>query len=217
MTIEAVIFDLDGVLVSTDEYHYQGWKRLADEEGILFTREDNHRQRGVSRMASLEVLLEKAVTTYNDAQKKAMASRKNAYYCSLLETLQPSDVLPGARELLEELRAKAIRLAVGSSSGNTPLIMEKVDLTHYFDAVADGNDISRSKPDPEVFLLAAKRLALPFEACVVVEDAEAGVEAARRAGMRVYAIGPAARHPDVVSRSENLSGVRADAVLTAGK
>lgn len=189
--IEGVIFDLDGVLVSTDEFHYQGWARLAEDEGIPFTREDNHRQRGVSRMESLEVLLENGDRAYTDEEKLEMATRKNGYYVEFLQSLTPADTLPGAREILVALRDAGVKLAVGSSSRNTPLIMEKVDICGFFDAVADGNDITNSKPDPEVFLLAAERLGLAPEACVVVEDAEAGVEAAKRAGMRAVGVGPA--------------------------
>ena len=213
MNIKGVIFDLDGVLVTTDEFHYRGWAKLAREEGIPFTREDNHRQRGVSRMESLEVLLEKSDKEYSDEQKLEMATRKNSYYVTFLEDLTPADLLPGARAMLEGLRRKDIKLAVGSSSRNTPLIMAKVDLNRYFDAVADGNDISNSKPDPEVFLLAAERLGLKSEECLVVEDAEAGVEAARRAGMAVFAIGPAERHPDCVNRADGLDDVTPEKML----
>ena len=189
--IKGVIFDLDGVLVSTDEFHYKGWAKLAEDEGIPFTREDNHRQRGVSRMESLEVILEKSDKVYTDEQKLEMASRKNNYYVEYLQNLTPKDTLTGAREILEALRKAGIKLAVGSSSRNTPMIMDKVDICEFFDAVADGNDITNSKPHPEVFLLAAERLGLKPEECVVIEDAEAGVEAAKRAGMRVVGVGPA--------------------------
>jgi beta-phosphoglucomutase len=214
--MKGVIFDLDGVLVSTDEFHYRGWARLATEEGIPFTREDNHRQRGVSRMESLEILLKKSPKSYSGEQKLEMATRKNAYYVECLQNLTLADTLPGAREILVALRAAGIKLAVGSSSRNTPLIMEKTDLCRYFDAVADGNDITRSKPDPEVFLLAARRLGLPPEECVVVEDAEAGVEAARRAGMRVVGVGPAELGPCDL-RVRNIGELTADAqTLHAG-
>jgi beta-phosphoglucomutase len=189
MSIQGVIFDLDGVLVTTDEYHYLGWKRLAEELGIPFSREDNHRQRGVSRMESLEVILEKTTRTFSQIEKHDLAERKNRYYVELLQNLAPADALPGARDLLEELKRRGLLLAVGSSSRNTPLIMQKVDLCRYFDAVADGNDITRSKPDPEVFLLAAVRLGLDPASCVVVEDAEAGVAAAKAAGMRCIGVG----------------------------
>jgi beta-phosphoglucomutase len=189
MSIQGVIFDLDGVLVTTDEYHYLGWKRLAEELGIPFSREDNHRQRGVSRMESLEVILEKTTRTFSQTEKHELAERKNRYYVELLQNLAPADALTGARDLLEELKRRGLLLAVGSSSRNTPLIMQKVDLCRYFDAVADGNDITRSKPDPEVFLLAAVRLGLDPASCVVVEDAEAGVAAAKAAGMRCIGVG----------------------------
>jgi beta-phosphoglucomutase len=214
MSIQGVIFDLDGVLVSTDEYHYRGWKRLAGEQGIPFTREDNHRLRGVSRMESLEILLEKSEERYSEAEKAAMADRKNTYYVQFLQDLTPDDALPGARAMLEGLRKRGMKLAVGSSSRNTPLIMAKVDLDRYFDAVADGNDITNSKPDPEVFLIAAERLGLKPEACLVVEDAEAGVEAARRAGMAVFAIGPAERHPGCVNRADGLDEVTPERMLS---
>jgi beta-phosphoglucomutase len=189
MSIQGVIFDLDGVLVTTDEYHYLGWKRLAEELGIPFSREDNHRQRGVSRMESLEVILEKTTRTFSQTEKHELAERKNRYYVELLQNLAPADALTGARDLLEGLKRRGLLLAVGSSSRNTPLIMQKVDLCRYFDAVADGNDITRSKPDPEVFLLAAVRLGLDPASCVVVEDAEAGVAAAKAAGMRCIGVG----------------------------
>jgi len=210
--MKGVVFDLDGVLVSTDEFHYRGWARLAEEEGIPFTREDNHRQRGVSRMESLEILLGKSTRTYTEEEKLGMATRKNNYYVAYLQNLTPADTLPGAREILVALRAAGIKLAVGSSSRNTPLIMEKTDLSCYFDAVADGSDITRSKPDPEVFLLAAKRLGLKPQECVVVEDAEAGVEAARRAGMRVVGVGPAELGPCDL-RVRNIGELTADALL----
>ncbi len=214
MSIQGVIFDLDGVLVTTDEYHYRGWKRLAEEKGIPFTHEDNHRLRGVSRMESLEIILERATHAYSQAEKLEMAERKNRYYVELLQDLTPADTLPGARALLEGLRKRGMKLAVGSSSRNTPLIMAKVDLNRYFNAVADGNDITNSKPDPEVFLIAAERLGLRPEACLVVEDAEAGVEAARRAGMAVFAIGPAERHPGCVNRADGLDEVKAERMLS---
>ena len=205
--IRGVIFDLDGVLVTTDEFHYQGWARLAREEGIPFDRDINQRLRGVSRMDSLAIMLEKADRTYTEEEKLAMAERKNAYYRDSLKNLSPDDALPGAREMLKALRERGIKIGIGSSSKNTPLIMERVDLTKDVDAVADGNDIFRSKPDPEVFLLAAERLGLKPTECLVVEDASAGIEAGRRAGMAVFAIGPRERHPDVEHWADTLKDV----------
>jgi len=209
MNHQGVIFDLDGVLVTTDQYHYRGWKRLAEEEGIPFTREDNHRLRGVSRMESLEILLEKAGRVYSAVEKQELAERKNRYYVEFLQNLTPDDALPGARSLLEALKRRGFRLAVGSSSRNAPLIMKKVDLCGFFDAVADGNDITRSKPDPEVFLLAAERLGLKPAECVVVEDAEAGVVAARAAGMRCIGIGD----PALVGAAAKVVGSVAEITL----
>lgn len=186
---KAVIFDLDGVIVSTDEYHFQAWKAIADEEGIYFDQEINQGLRGVSRMESLEVLLRKSPRVYSAAEKERLAQRKNELYRQLLEQLTPADILGGVLTLLDSLKMHQIKMAIGSSSKNTPVILEKIGLTGFFDAVADGSEIHNSKPDPEVFLLAASKLVVePFE-CVVVEDAEAGLQAARAAGMYALGIG----------------------------
>lgn len=214
--IQGVIFDLDGVLVSTDELHYQAWKRMADGEGIYFDREINERLRGVSRMDSLDIILERASREYSDAEKAAMASQKNETYRALLQHLTPDDLLPGAMDMVLELRARKIKTAVGSSSKNTPLIMERIGLIPHFDAVADGNDISRSKPDPEVFLIAADRLGLPPGACLVVEDAQAGIEAGRRAGMAVLGIGTPDKLPGVAPLAPDLAHITVEDLLGAG-
>ena len=211
--LRAVIFDLDGVLVSTDELHYQAWKRLADEEGIPFDREINQRLRGVSRMASLEIMLERAPRHYTAAQKQALAERKNATYRALLERLTPADILPGALALLHALRQQGVRLAVASSSKNCRFILQRIGLEDFFDAVVDGNDITRSKPDPEVFLLAAQRLGVRPEHCLVVEDAVAGVEAAHAGGMRAMGVGHAASEPRADLRAESLAQVTAEDIL----
>ncbi len=187
--VRGVIFDLDGVLVSTDELHFIAWSELAAREGIPFTRDDNHRLRGVSRRESLEIVLEKSPRAYSAEQKFAMAEAKNSRYRELLSTLTPRDPLPGVRAVLEGLRLRGVCTAVGSSSRNAREILDRVDLTRLLDAVVDGNDIRRSKPDPEVFLLAAARLGLPSADCLVVEDAAAGVEAGVRGGFRVLGIG----------------------------
>lgn len=211
--IRGVIFDLDGVLVSTDEFHFQAWKELADAEGVPFSREVNQRQRGVSRMESLDILLEAAERDYSDDEKAAMAERKNTTYRALLDGLGPDDALPGAREMLTALRERGVAVAVGSSSRNTPVIMERLDLVAAVDAVADGNDITRSKPDPEVFLVAAERLGLPPEACLVVEDAPAGIEAGRRAGMAVFGVDTQGILGDVPDRAASLADVTVDDLL----
>lgn len=207
MSIRAVIFDLDGVVVSTDEYHYLGWKRLADEEGIYFDHEINHRLRGVSRMESLAILLERAEVDYADEQKQEMAERKNGYYRESLQNLTPDDILPGVMEVLDLLKANGIKVAIGSSSRNSPTILERVGLGTYFDATADGNDISNSKPDPEVFLVAAERLGIAPADCLVVEDANAGVDAAVAAGMACVAVGDAAGHSKALHSAPDLKAV----------
>ena len=188
---KGVIFDLDGVIVSTDGLHYKAWKQMADREGIYFDQVINNRLRGVSRMESLAIILERAEKTYTDEEKLEMASMKNELYRESLSTLTPNDILPGVTPVLEKLRAMGVKLAIGSSSRNTPAILKQIGLGDFFDAVADGNQIQNSKPDPEVFLLAAKLLGLPPEECVVVEDAHAGVEAAKAGGFACAAMGDA--------------------------
>lgn len=189
--IKGVIFDLDGVLVSTDEMHYQAWKRLAQELHITgFTREDNRRQRGVSRMASLEIVLEKADRTYSEEEKIELAERKNGYYLELLEEMDESAVLENVKAVLEKLKNRGLLLAVGSASKNAPVILEKTGLMPYFDKISCGLDTTKSKPDPEVFLVAAKKLELPPEECLVVEDSAAGIEAAAAGGMKSLGVGP---------------------------
>ena len=211
--IKGVIFDLDGVIVSTDDCHYRAWKLMADREGIDFDRAVNERLRGVSRMDSLEIILERATKAYTQAQKDAMAARKNEDYATLIGKLTPEDTLPGAREALAALKAKGVKIAIGSSSRNTPLILKQIGLQNAFDAVADGNQITHSKPDPEVFLLAAKLLGLPPAECLVAEDADAGVEAALAGGMKALGVGSAAVNPQATYRAENLARVDWDEVL----
>ena len=203
--IKAVIFDLDGVLVTTDELHYRAWKRLAEQEGITgFTREDNIRQRGVSRMASLEVVLEKSGKQYSDAEKKVLAEKKNDMYVKSLESLDKSAVLDGVFDFITYLKQKGIKLAVGSASKNTPMILEKTGLADKFEAVSCGLDTQKSKPDPEVFLIAADRLDIPYSECLVVEDSDAGIEAAKAGGMYALAVGAAKNNPDADFRAEGL-------------
>lgn len=208
-----VIFDLDGVIVSTDECHYRAWKRMADEEGIPFDRKINHRLLGVSRMDSLEIILEHAPKKYTEEEKLEMATRKNRYYVELIGALSPDDILPGAMNVLQWLKKHNIRIAVGSSSRNTPVILRQIGLDSFFDAVADGNQITHSKPNPEVFLLAAKLLNLPAENCMVVEDADAGVQAALAAGMQVLAVGSAADNPLATYRAAGLDKIDISALL----
>lgn len=202
---KAVIFDLDGVIVCTDECHYKGWKKLADEENIYFDREINQGLRGVSRMESLEIVLERAKKSYTAEEKAEMAERKNNYYREYIKDLTPADVLPGVMDFCEFLRANGAKLAIGSSSKNTPAILKGIGLDTYFDAVADGNQITRSKPDPEVFLLAAKLVGIDPADCMVVEDAEAGVQAALAGGMDVLGLGNAVENTNATYKASGLN------------
>ncbi|MCI5956192.1 MAG: beta-phosphoglucomutase [Clostridiales bacterium] len=213
MKILGVIFDLDGVIVSTDNCHYLAWKRMADEEGIYFDRKINERLRGVSRMESLEIVLERAQKSYTAEQKQALAQRKNDYYVELIKSLSKADILSGALDTFELLRRRGIKIAIGSSSKNTPLILKQIGLENAFDAVADGNAITHSKPDPEVFLLGAKLLGLPPENCLVVEDADAGIEAAVAGGMRALGVGSAAGNPNATYSAENLAKAGFETIL----
>ena len=182
--IKGIIFDLDGVLISTDKFHYLAWKQLADKLGIPFSEKDNEQLRGVSRMESLELVLKNDPSVkLTEEEKIAAATEKNDCYREYLKTMTPDDVSAEVRETLTALHEMGYKLSVGSSSKNARFILSQTDLTRYFDAIADGNDIKNSKPDPEVFLTAASFLGLEPEVCAVVEDAEAGLEAAVAAGM----------------------------------
>lgn len=191
MAIKAVIFDLDGVIVTTDDYHYEAWKMVADEENIYFDKEINERLRGVSRMESLEIILEKSLKKYNSKEKDNLAEKKNEYYKTLLKNLSTRDILPGVIKLLEILKEKNIKTAIGSSSKNTMMILNKIEMINYFDVIVDGTMIRESKPNPEVFIKAANFLEIPYANCLVIEDADAGVKAAKNAGMKVLGVGSA--------------------------
>ena len=191
----AIIFDLDGVIVHTDMYHYQAWKQLADRLNIHFDEQINNRLRGVSRMESLDIVLENSeYAALSSTEKEALAMEKNETYKTLLQAMTPADVTAEVNETLSKLKEMNYRMAIGSSSRNAGLILEKIGLADFFDAVADGNHITHSKPHPEVFLKAAAYLGISPAECVVVEDADAGVEAAHRAGMPAIAIGDAVFH-----------------------
>lgn len=194
MKYQAVIFDLDGVICSTDHYHYLAWKRLADELGIAFDETVNNRLRGVSRMASLDIILEAYNGKMTEADKLKCAELKNSYYRKYLEEMTPQDVSDDTKSTLDVIKSKGIKEAIGSSSKNAKFILEKIGLKDYFDAVSDGNNITRSKPDPEVFLKAAEYLGISPRNCIVVEDAKTGVEAALSGGMDCAAIGDAAKY-----------------------
>ncbi len=194
--MKAVIFDLDGVICFTDKYHYQAWKALADRLGIYFDEIINNRLRGVSRMASLDIVLERAERAYSQEEKEAFAAEKNATYVELLQQMSPRDLSDEVRETLNALRAGGYKLAIGSSSKNTKLILSRIGLGDFFDAISDGTNITHSKPDPEVFLMAAEMLSLDPAECLVVEDAKAGIQAAHAGGFKSAGIGEAAEHPD---------------------
>jgi beta-phosphoglucomutase len=195
--MKAVIFDLDGVICFTDKYHYRAWKKLADKEGIYFDETINNRLRGVSRMASLDIILEKANKAYSQEEKEQMAQEKNDTYVKLLENMSPADLSDEVKETLDELRNRGYKLAIGSSSKNTKRILKQIGLGDYFDAISDGTNITNSKPDPEVFLKAAEMISEKPEDCLVVEDALAGIEAAYRGGFKSAGIGEAATHAHV--------------------
>ena len=193
MNYKAIIFDLDGVICFTDEYHYLAWKKLADDLGIPFDRETNNRLRGVSRMDSLEIILEGYCGELSDAEKQELAEQKNEIYKKYLAGMSPKDLPCETRNTLDMLRERGIKLAIGSSSKNANYILRQIGLGDYFDAVSDGNNITRSKPDPEVFLKAAEMLRFPPEECLVVEDAVSGANAAHAGGMKAACLGDAAR------------------------
>jgi beta-phosphoglucomutase len=189
MKISACIFDLDGVLVDTAKYHFLAWQRLAREYGFSFTTEQNERLKGVSRVQSLEILLELGGVSLNEPQKLVAAEKKNKCYISYISKLTPDEILPGAYELLLELKTYKIKIAIGSASKNAGMILKRIELDNFFDVVIDGHKVSKAKPDPEVFIRAALELNVPPEECVVFEDAHAGVEAAKNGGMRCVGVG----------------------------
>jgi beta-phosphoglucomutase len=202
----AALFDLDGVIVDTAKYHYLAWKSLADSEGIEFNSEINERLKGVSRTASLEIILEKGKRKYSDAEKEALAKKKNDEYVEMIKALRPDEILEGIPAFLDSLRAAGIKTAICSASKNADLILERLELKSRFDTIVGGNDVSKSKPDPEVFLVAARRLKIENENCLVFEDALAGVQAAKSAGMKAVGIGERAQlqPADVVYQNTGL-------------
>ena len=204
--MKAFIFDLDGVLVFTDRFHYQAWKKMADRIGVYFDETINNRLRGVSRAESLEIILERwEGAPLSQVEKDALMTEKNDSYRELLKNMTPADVAEDVRKTLDELKARGHKLAIGSSSKNTKFILAQVGLEGFFDAISDGTNITRSKPDPEVFLKAAELLRRAPEECLVVEDARAGVEAARRGGFACAAIGDAKGDPRAQYHLEKLS------------
>ena len=188
-TVRGAIFDLDGVIVDTAKYHYLAWKRLANELGFNFTETENEKLKGVSRMRSLEILLKAGGVSMDETQKEKAALRKNTWYVEYLLAMDETSLLPGAKNYLLRLKDNNIRIALGSASKNASIILERLCITHIFDAIIDGNSVSKAKPDPEVFLKGAAALGLAPEYCVVFEDALAGIEAAKAGGMFAIAVG----------------------------
>jgi beta-phosphoglucomutase len=188
-TIKACIFDLDGVIVDTAVYHYKAWKRLANELGFDFTEEDNEKLKGVSRKRSLELILQWGGVTKTEAEKEELATRKNDWYVDMISRITPDEILPGAKEFLITCRGAGLKTALGSASKNSMTILDKINLTGLFDAIIDGNKVSKPKPDPEVFLKGAEALGVIPAECVVFEDAIAGIEAALNGGMKAVGIG----------------------------
>ena len=191
MKYKGIIFDLDGVICFTDKYHYLAWKRLADKLGIYFDETINNRLRGVSRMESLEIILEKSTKKYSKEEKEDFAEQKNKMYVELLEDMTPADLPKEVKTTLDDLRKQGVLLAIGSSSKNAKRILKHLGLENYFDAISDGTNITKSKPDPEVFLKAAEYLQLEPQECLVVEDAVAGIKAATDGGFDSAGMGEA--------------------------
>lgn len=198
MTIQACIFDLDGVICDTAQYHYKAWKQLADELGFEFTEVDNERLKGVSRMDSLNILLEIGQLTLDEETKLELADRKNKVYVDYIRQMGPEELLEGVKPFLMALKAQGIKIALGSVSKNAEMILSNLQLKSYFDAIIDGTKITNAKPDPEVFLLGAQEMGVEPKACVVFEDAFSGIEAAIRAGMKCVGVGS----PEMLGRAD---------------
>ena len=189
MRIKACLFDLDGVVVDTAKYHYIAWKEMAAELGFDFTEKQNELLKGVSRMRSLDILLGIGKINLTDTEKLLLAENKNNRYLEYVRQMTEEEILPGVSEFLDELREQGIQIALGSASKNAPLILDRIQLMEKFDAIVDGNAVSKAKPDPEVFLRCAELLGVEPVTCLVFEDAQAGIEAARNGGMQVIGVG----------------------------
>ncbi len=215
MNIRGFIFDLDGVVTDTAEYHYRGWKRLADEQGWAFDRAANERLRGVSRRESLLRLLGDRASQYSEAQLQEWMRLKNEYYLASIREITPRDLLPGARELLAEIRAAGMKAALGSASKNAREVIERLGIRELFDAIADGNSVERQKPAPDLFLHAVAELGLKPSSCVVVEDAQAGIDAAKAGGFYALGLGPPERVQGADAIFPNLDGIHLADILDA--
>ncbi len=187
--IQAVIFDLDGVIVDTAHYHFIAWKRLANELGINFTENENEQLKGVSRMRSLDIILELGNLHLSLEERERLATKKNQWFVEYIHAMKPDEIFPGVKELIQNIRSSGIKIALASSSKNADTVLNLLNIKNYFDVIVDGTMITHTKPDPEIFLLAAKRLIISPSHCLVIEDAEAGVEAAIAAGMKCVGVG----------------------------
>ncbi|MAU14412.1 MAG: beta-phosphoglucomutase [Muricauda sp.] len=197
--IKGFIFDLDGVITDTAELHYAAWKKLADDMGWHFDRELNEKLRGISRMDSIKVIMDHNNISLDEATIVDLATKKNDIYVKSLDSITQDDYLPGARELLTHLRSEGFSVALGSASKNAEKVLEQLNATHYFDVIGDGNSVTKSKPAPDIFLYASEKLGLPPEKCIVFEDAEKGIDAAKAGNFHSVGIGPEERvgHADV--------------------
>jgi beta-phosphoglucomutase len=213
MEIKGFIFDLDGVLTDTAEYHFRGWKRMADEEGIPFSRQDNEALRGIPRRDSMIIILKGR--TFPEEKIQEMMERKNNYYLESIREINPRDLLPGARELLEEIRSAGLKSALGSASKNAGEVLDRLGIRYLLDAVSDGYSVQRQKPAPDLFLHAAGQIGLSPAVCVVVEDAAAGVEAALAGGFRTIGIGPRERVGKAELVLPSLEGQKLGEILKA--
>jgi beta-phosphoglucomutase len=211
--IKAFILDLDGVVTDTAEYHFQAWKRLAEEENVPFTREDNEQLRGVSRRRSLELLLGAYIERYSEEEIFALMARKNDYYQAMLTQITDNDFLPGARQLLDDLKARGMKIAIGSASKNTRTVLTQLGILDFFDGISDGYTVERAKPKPDVFIYAAGAVDVPVVNCVVVEDAESGVEAALKGGMIAVGIGPKSRVGKGHFRYDSTANIDLDEII----
>lgn len=187
--IKAAIFDLDGVIVDTAHYHFLAWRRLAKELGVDLSEKDNEKLKGVSRMQSLQIILDMGKVTLSKEKKESLADRKNEWFCEYIDAMKPNEIFPGVKQLIVAMRKKGIKVALASSSKNAPRVVELLGIADLFDALVDGSMIIDTKPDPEIFMLTAQKLNIAPKDCLVFEDAEAGVEAAIRAGMKCVGVG----------------------------
>lgn len=214
--IEAFILDLDGVITETAEYHYQAWRKLAQEEGIPFNRHANEQLRGVSRRRSLELILGDRLDHYSEEEVREMMARKNNYYQEFLDQMTSDEFIPGARELISGIKTRGLKIAIGSASKNTRTVLENLDIIDQFDAIADGYSAERAKPAPDIFLYAARELNVEPQSCVVVEDAQSGIAAALAAGMIAVGVGPEERVGKAHYVYRQTRDIELDKIIEAG-